>query len=242
MRQGNLFVSRRTTLRWGAAAAVTASTIGLSSCTAAARAAVFNPATKDWLTELARSIAAIQIEKALDKGLKGIWEAWSENTEETIDEATGGEKHWYSAWAHPVPPVVMISLSATKQGDPMRDRLVACVNEGRQSVVFEAWAWQALSMFLHDLTQDKTGADLAMVRSLCQLTLVPSGVAPKTGGSPAGTVDWMAYQARNGEVEITRIVEPDGSASAIVTAEGIPDADQNPVKKKFTLPTGAAGA
>ncbi|MFD3975682.1 hypothetical protein [Streptomyces cyaneofuscatus] len=122
----------------------------------------------------------------------------------------------------------------------MADRLVACVNSGKQAVVFDPWAWQALSMFVHDLTQKKAGSDLAMVQSLCLLTLIPSGVSPRTGRSSEGTVGWMTYQARNGIVEMAKISEPDGTVSAIVTADGILDAERRPTKKKFVLPARAA--
>lgn len=232
-------VSRRKALSWGVAG-LAISTVGLTSCSAAARSAVFNPATTEWLKELASSVAATQIEKALDGGLEGIWNKWSGSTDKTVDKVTAGQQFWYSAWAHQVPPVIMLSLSKSKQFDPMADRLVACVNSGKQAVVFDPWAWQALSMFVHDLTHEKTGSDLAMVQSLCLLTLIPSGVAPQTGGSPGGTVDWMTYQARNGAVEIAKISEPDGSMSAIITADGIPDVGNKPMRKKFTLPTEVA--
>ena len=237
-REGTRSVNRRTVLRWTASTAAAGAVVGLSSCGAAATSA-FNPATADWLASLASSVAATQIENALDGGLKGLWHAWSAHTTKTVDTASP-KTFYYDAWAHPAPPAILFSVSDTRQLDPMNDRLLACVNGGREAVRFEPWAWQGLSMYLHRITTDKDGDELAAFQSLCLLTLIPAGTQPDRGSSPEGTVDWMTYKARNGTVEITKVAEPDGTLTAHVTASGILDATRTPRKMKFKLPTQAA--
>lgn len=64
-REGSRGVSRRSALRLGSSALAVGAT-GLTSCAAAS--AAFNPATVTWLSDLASSVAATQIEKALDGG------------------------------------------------------------------------------------------------------------------------------------------------------------------------------
>lgn len=203
-------------------------------------AAVFNPATTTWLADLGKAVAAEQVGKAIE-GLQGFFKSWSSPARKTVRDSVStilskDADFWYDSWSHQAPPVLMVSVRSTEKGDPMADHLVACVNNGRQAVVFEPWAWQALSMYVHDLTDAKDGDDLAAYQSLCLMTLIPCGTRPKTGNSPGGTVSWMSYAARNGTVEIAKVAEPDGTMSAIVTVSGIMDAQKAPSKRKYTLP------
>ena len=124
----------------------------------------------------------------------------------------------------------------------MTDRMVACVETGKKAVVFEAWAWQGLYMYVDNLIEGKSGADLTRLQTLCALSLLPSGTEPNSGTSPNKTVGWMTYLTHNGSVEIAYVAEPDGTRSALITAEGIPDENNRPTIKKFTLPAAAAGA
>lgn len=237
-RKGSRGVSRRAALRLGGSALAVAAT-GLTSC--AGTGAVFNPATVTWLSDLAGAVAATQIDKALG-GLSGIWKPWSSKAASTVASSTQGREFYYEAWAHPAPPVILFSIMDKDRADPMRDTLLACVDTGKEAVRFEPWAWQALSMYVHEITDKKTGDDLAAYQSLCLLTLIPSGTKPNRKVSPEGTVAWMTYQARNGTVEIAKVEEPDGSMSAHVTASGILDASQSARKMKYKLPTQAATA
>jgi hypothetical protein len=139
-------------------------------------------------------------------------------------------------WAHPVPPVVLMRVSERPKGNPRTDLLVAFVDRGQKHVVFKPWAWQALSQFVHYLTnaQDAAGRDVA--RAVCVLTLIPSGVRPRTGRIPEGMVDWMTYKSRNGTVELALVQESNGRPTGIVTASAIPGADGRPLIKHFRLP------
>ena len=239
-------LSRRRLLQVSGASALAVGSGGaLGGCAAAAEPAaeeaVFNPALDDWLEKIASDVGATLVEDAWDKGLSGFFSSWSDNVKTAQDQTTGYQ--WFSGnyYVHTVPPVVLLSMYKAEDADPLTDGLLACVNDGKDAVVFEPWAWQALSMFVNELTQGKTGADLAGFQSLCVLSLIPSGTAPKSGSSPEGSVAWMTYRTRNGDVEITRQKQPDGSYTATIKANGIPDADHKPTVKEYPLPTQVAG-
>ena len=97
-------------------------------------------------------------------------------------------------------------------------------------------AWQALSQFVHFLTGANAGADLDVARAVCVLTLIPSGVRPKTGRIPDGLVDWVTYESRNGNVELALVQESNGRPVGIVKASAIPGSDGRPLIKHFVLP------
>jgi hypothetical protein len=130
----------------------------------------------------------------------------------------------------------MVGASKTPGGDPWTDRLIACVDNGEAAVVFEPWAWQTLSMFVHHLTDGKTDDDLAQAQALCALTLIPSGVNPDSGQSPARTVGWLTYKSHNGTVEISWAEGSDDSKNGIISASAIRDAHGDPLTKSFLLP------
>lgn len=200
----------------------------------------FNPAFGGWLADLAKTIAADEAGHFLEGRLKGLWDSWTGGAKEASDaQAEAGYRYFEQAWAHPKPPTVFFAAHAgtSEAGDPMSDRLIACVNEAEAAIVFEAWAWQALSMFVHDLTHSKTGQDLAVYQDVCVMSLIPSGTTPTTGTSDGNVIEWMTYETRNGYVEIDRIQESNSSTSVLVTATGFPDENREPTKRKFTLPT-----
>jgi len=235
-------IARRRFLQVSAASALAFGTSGVVTSCAGVAAVAFNPAMVDWLAQLGLSIGAAEIEKLVDLSVRAGWHAWTQHVERVRYQQAAGSNSWYSdlSLLHPLPPVVMFSLSKSKAGDPMTDRLVSCVDTGKRAVVFDAWAWQSLFMFINSLTAEKTGSDLARYRQLCVLTLIPSGTRPSSGRSPAGTVGWMTYESRNGAVEIARVRDPDGATRGIVTAYGIPKADGSPTEVTFTLPTEAS--
>ncbi|MBS2963404.1 hypothetical protein KGA66_10130 [Actinocrinis puniceicyclus] len=210
----------------------------LASCSVAAEA-VFNPATVNWLAQLGSAVAASLVEDALKVGLTDAWKSWTKNVNDRVDEQNDFPYYYASVWLHAVPPTVLVKLSKGTQSDPMSDCLLACVDGGQQAIRFDAWAWQTLMMFVHELTGGKSGDDLSGFQALCLISLIPSG-PPKAGQSPSGKVGWMSYQARNGSVEIDRQTEPDGSVVGVITATGIPAADGKPTSKKYTLPAQAA--
>lgn len=240
-------LSRRRLLGASGTAALGLGTGGLASCSKAAKAAetaaAFNPAIREygWLDKIATDVAATAVENVITGGLKDIWHAWTGPVKKKVSEQVAYPWLTDSAWVHTVPPVVLVGMSKSNKSDPMSDALLACVNTGKDAVLLEPWAWQAVSMFINELTTNKTGADLAGFQALCVLSLIPSA-PPQQENNPKLRVGWMTYQTRNGTVEIDKVVEPDGSTSAIITAHGIPDADHKPSAKKYQLPTKAAAA
>lgn len=240
-------ISRRQLIRYagnGGAVVSGAALPGVTGCAAAA-AAGFNPAIDTWLAGIASSIAATLITDGVQKGLSGAFKSSTTPVQNQVNSATS-RSTGYSAvyddtWAHPGPPVVLVGIvKKVGIGDPMTDRLVACVDGGKQVVEFETWAWQGLYLYIDSLTYGKQGADLTRMQELCILSLIPSGVKPNAGRSPQGTVGWMTYRTRNGTVEIAYVKESDGTRSAFVTAEGIPNELGKPTETKFSLPSAAA--
>jgi len=233
-------MNRRRFLAASTASALLVATGGtLASCAAAAdgggaAASAFDPTVGDWLTTIASTIGATIIEDALTKGLSGFFSSWTSNVSDTVSKQS---PPLYSSdfWVHQVPPVVLIGMYQTEQGDPSTDQLLACVNNGSDAVVFEPWAWQALSYFLNDLTSGLTGAQLREIQALCVLSVIPSGTVPQSGSSPEGSVAWMTYTTHNGTVEISEQKQSDGSYSATVLANGIPDANNQPTIKQYNL-------
>jgi hypothetical protein len=140
-------------------------------------------------------------------------------------------------WGHPVPPVVLLQLSRTPDGDPSTDLLVAFVSTGREYVVLQPWAWQTLLMFVNSLTSGQSGANLDIAKAGCALSLMPSGVKPVTGRSPEQSVEFVTYQSRNGTVEISRVQGSTSSATGVITASAIQDSDGAPLRMSFGLPS-----
>ncbi|MBR7833433.1 hypothetical protein KDL01_09160 [Actinospica durhamensis] len=183
---------RRFVTATSASTLVVAGSAAMTSCTAAAapaaeEAAAFNPAGGSWLGQIASAVGASVIEDALTKGLKDVenfaFSAWNTKVENTVSNSASTAPFTYvygDYWAHRVPPVVLVGITQ-KVSNPLTDKMLACVNSGQDSVLFEAWAWQALSMLINDLTSGKTGADLTGFQALCLISLIPCGKSPKTG-------------------------------------------------------------
>ena len=217
----------------------------LGGCSAAAEAAVFNPAVDTWLWDLAQSIAATQLTNFLNNGiskLAGYWREWYDGVTNQVQDY---QVVWNDCYGHTIPPVVLAQVSNNKSelnndGDPMRDGLVACVDSGEKAVYFDPWAWQALSMYVHEMTSGLSGQNLANAQRVCVSGLIPSGTRPKSGQSPENVVEWMTYDTRSGPVEIGKLLGADGNYLATVKATGIWDADQQPLVKQYKLPTASA--
>jgi hypothetical protein len=245
-------LSRRGFIKTSTATALTLTGAGsLASCAAGAAAggeaaedAVVNPAGWDWLEQIGKSVAATLVGDAIDKGLSGFFSSWNTNVQNTVSDQTTKAPFnlvYQDYWVHTVPPVVLVGVTQ-KNSNPLTDKMLACVNEGNDPVLFEPWAWQALSMFIQGLTSGKTGADLAGFQALCLISLIPSGTAPRSGSSPEDSVAWMTYATRNGTVEISQQQQADGAYNATVRATGIPNASYEPTVKQYTLPTQIASS
>lgn len=229
----------------GASATVLGAGAGMAACAAPAAVPVaevaFNPATWTWLEDLATGVGAALASNAIQKGFEGIWSAWTDNVKARVNDVVKDYPYFNDdAYVHVVPPTALIGASKGKEINPMTDAMLACVNNGQNSVLFEPWAWHTLALFVNELTAKKTGEDLAGFQALCLISLIPSGVQPQQGQSTAGLVNWMSYGTRNGTVEIATVKEPDGSLSGTITTTGIPDVNGHPLLKKYALPTGPA--
>ena len=217
----------------------------VSACTAGAAAAVFNPAVDTWLADLAGAIAATELTNFLNGGVKKLSEYWHKWFEGVNYSTKDYEFCWYDCYGHSIPPTVLVQVTKSGEpknysGDPMVDGLLACVNYGKDSIYFEPWAWHALSMYVHSMTDGLSDQNLANAQRVCVTGLIPSGTRPKRGRSPENVVSWMTYDTRSGPVEIGKLLGADGNYLATVKAAGIWDANQQPLVRQFTLPTHSA--
>jgi hypothetical protein len=218
----------------------------LSACAAEAAAVVFNPAVDSWLSDLAGAIAAAELTNFLNNGVKKVPELWRDWFDGVIDAADKYSLIWGDCYGHSIPPVILAQVTKAEEpknygGDPMVDGLLACVNNGRDAIYFEPWAWQALSMYVHSMTNGLSGQNLANAQRVCVTGLIPCGTRPDEGRSPENVVAWMTYETRSGPVEIGKLLGSDGKYIATVKATGIWDADQQPLVQQFSLPAQSAG-
>lgn len=223
--------------------------VALSGCNIAedaAAGAVFNPATETWLSDLAKQIGANVLTSYLQDGINravGYFRSWFDGVTSQVDN--NYETFWEDCYGHEIPPVMLVQVSKYKypnpsNGDPLRDGMLACVNGGDSAVYFKPWAWQALSMYVHQMTTGLSGQNLANAQRVCVMGLAPSGTRPVTGGSPDNFVEWMTYDTRSGPVEIGKLEGTNGQYLATVKASGIWNANQQPLVQYFTLPTTVA--
>lgn len=133
-------------------------------------------------------------------------------------------------WADQVPPVVMAQVSRVPQGDPRTDHLVACVDTGKTAVTFAPWAWQALSLYVQDLTKNRTGAGLDNARTLCRRRLIPSGTGPNVGGNT------LIYEALDGMVKIALVSRSGSGSTVTITAPPAIGVAGTLLQKQFQLP------
>lgn len=256
--------SRRQLLKSSIAAGAVAAGLagGLTSCSPPWQKS-FSPMIPDWMQQLAVSVGAGLIGDILKKGLAKAWSAWSPEVGGSLDEilaegaiaaaasdTSGGSQassistmaaHRFVpggvGWGHPVPPVVMVQVSQTPDGDPGTDVLVAYVTTGSQHVVLQPWAWQTLLSFVHSMTNGQSGPSLDIAKAGCALSLLPSAIRPVSGQSPEGTVDWVTYHSKNGWVEISRVQSSNSSSTGVLTASAIVDNNSGePLRMSFPLP------
>lgn len=260
------YFSRRRFLKSSAASGAVAVglAVSLSSCTLPWEHE-FSPLIPNWLQQLALGVSATEIAGIINGGLRRLWPAWEPGVDDALgeiltaevlaDSITGTSSGRVESssistlavrrfipgevgWGQPIPPVIMVQVSQTRNGDPTTDLLVAFVNTGYHYVVLQPWAWQTLLMFVNSLTSGQSGAGLDIARAGCALSLLPSGLRPISGQSPEGTVDWVTYQSRNGTVEISRVEGSNSSTTGVITASAIQDSTTGqPLRMSFTLPT-----
>lgn len=236
-------MSRRNAFKFSGAVALGATASSLATgCNVAAvggASAIFNA---NWVSSLTSSLGATLITAVGGdwyEDLSGAWQSWQAGGKAAYEEQRA------AGWPFPdgqffgasLPPASMYRCAKQNTGwDPKTDRLVVLVEGGAQRVVFDAWAWQGLSMFADDLTAGRTGDDLAAYRTLCSAALTPSGVAPTDNSTPSGRSQILSYQARSGSVELARTTDADGKIEVQVTTFGIPTGSDGPTVRSFVLP------
>ncbi len=220
--------------------------VGASNVSACAVAPAINLAfSASWLSNLTSTIGATVITtnaaawwESAESFISDSWRSWQGGAvkagEIQVDE--GWKVVRSGMYGDSLPPATMFDCSRQEEPDPRTDRLVVLVNGGARSVVFDAWAWQGLAMFAHDMTSEREGDDLAAYRTLCGAALTPSGVAPHDVTSPSGRSQLLSYQARSGAVEMTRTTSADGAMQVQITTFGIPTSKGSPTVRSFTLP------
>ncbi|WJY93392.1 hypothetical protein CFAEC_13020 [Corynebacterium faecale] len=190
-----------------------------------------------WFTSFGTMVLAPLIADGASKALSSGWSAWEEGRRELISYV--GENGWNfisnSTLGDQVPPALIFRACRDQMSNPATDLLVVGVNQCRESVIFEPWAWQALYLFVNDLTHDKKGDDLAGFQALCKISLLPSGVSDTTA-TATGRSTLMGYRTRNGSVEMNRRTGEEGETIVQVTATGIPTSEGLPTVRDFVLP------
>ncbi|UZF48478.1 hypothetical protein [Rhodococcus rhodochrous] len=171
--------------------------------------------------------------------LVGVWASWYDGALEARREQADQGYPYYSKsiYGAALPPAAMFRCAKDAgEWDPRMDRLIVLVDGGAQRVVFEAWAWQALTLFTHQMTTGKEGDDLAAYQTLCNAALTPSGVEPNTSRTDSGRAELLSYKARSGSVEMVRSTDGEGKQHVQVTAFGIPTGNGSPTVRSFELP------
>lgn len=190
-----------------------------------------NPAVTGWLANVAAGLGAALIVQEVSKLAENVnWAPWNEGAVRQLNEQGGGFVR-DNVYGNPIPPVMLFAVCSTKDSTPLEDRMLAVIEGGNSVVAFEPWAWQGLSMFVHDLTAERKGDDLAAYRALCALALAPAAL-PEKGTSPSGRSEWMRYGARTGTVDIEKFEN-----EVVVTATGVPTASGAATERRFALPT-----
>lgn len=219
--------------------------VGASNVTACAAPAMSLVFSGPWLSNLTSTIGATLVTanaakwwESTEGYISETWKSWHGGAQEASrsQAAEGWTWRYPELYGDSLPPAIMFNCSLQEEFDPRTDRLVVLVDGGAKSVVFDAWAWQGLAMFAHDMTSERGGDDLAAYRTLCGAALTPSGVTPNDVTSPSGRSQLLSYQARSGAVEMTRTTSADGAMQVQITTFGIPTSKGGPTVRSFTLP------
>lgn len=233
-------INRRSMLKLTGAGVIAAGlTPVLSACAAAPVAAYLaaNPATWEWLTTLANSVAASVIANTLENTFSGIFKSWRGGTNSQASDFS--QKYpWYSDGICGVTaaPAVLVGMRKVEDGNPLTDGLLVAMHGGKKSVLLPNWAWQGLSMFIDVELHGKEDDDLAEGRQLCGLTLIPSEPRLTSGRSPLNTVGYVTYKTATGWVEISRQSSAAGSTVEVL-ATNLHNQNGAQTSKTFSLPT-----
>lgn len=226
-------LDRRTFVR--AAGLVTvAATVGVSATSCAAAPVI----KTNWLIQLGRDLGISIIAGAASAKVNDYWDKWIEGKEKARSDFK--DQGWmYNSeviYGDAVPPAIFYGVFKEKKSDPSSDLLVFVVDGGDKYVAFNPWAWQALYLFVQELTDGKKGDTLAGFRALCMISLIPCTHLNSTT-SLTGNSTLLEYRTRNGIVEMVRTTTEDGETMVEVRATGIPNESGGHAVRQFTLPS-----
>lgn len=227
-------LDRRSLFRLGAVGTLAALTVpALTSCAAPAVAGLGATWFEAMTAALVANVAAVPVTGAL----QGYWASWQEGINNTIrSESEQGFGFPTPTCANDgVPPAVLLATSQQDGLDGETDRFIVCVETGAKYVAFEPWAWKALYSFAVDLTNGKDGDTLAGFQALCRISLVPNATLTTSVATESNRSELLAYRTRNGEVEMNRRTNDDGSTSVQVVATGIPSARDSATTREFKI-------
>ncbi|KZE91946.1 hypothetical protein AVP41_01496 [Microbacterium sp. TNHR37B] len=234
-------INRRSLLTTAAVGSLAAlSTTALAGCAAPAVAPVLTGASgigATWLADMTAALAAGAIVAAVSDPLKDAWQKWEKGRQRAYAEE-GERGHQYvtqACYGDSVPPAMMFASCQAKEADVSSDRFIVCVKGGEEYVGFDPWAWQALYLFIDDLTKGKEGDTLAGFRALCKISLIPSATISSSSVTESGRSQLLSYKTRNGEVEMNRRTNSDGSTTVQVVSTGIPSASSVTTTREVNL-------
>ncbi|MFD9703434.1 hypothetical protein [Lentzea sp. NPDC059081] len=205
-----------------AAVALTVGVPALAACVPAPVVAGVSGAAAGWLAEFSNEIRGEIAAQVVEGGkwvFGKIWEGWSKSTNEVASKQAeeGFGFAGRTVYGHAVPGTTFVSLHRTKLDDATSDRL-ACVRNSGEFVVLENWAWKGVLAFVKQELGDKEGDDRLHALQLLASTLMPHGsVTP--GKTPAETMSWVGYPAKEGGVEILKFADG-GKEKVMVKASG----------------------
>lgn len=241
-----LTFDRRTAFRAGAIGGLAVLAGGTATACAAAPVAARAAAavlTSSWFSHMSAALAAGMITLGADNALDAAWAAWQGGFDKAKrDESDRGHKYYSTAYcADGVPPALLFLTSVGEEWDATSDRMIALVNGGTEHVAFDPWAWKALYFFVNDLTGGKDGDTLAGYQALCRISLLPNATVSMSAATDSGRSELLAYKTRNGEVEMNRRTNGDGTTTVQVVATGIPSAADSATTREFDIPDGYSG-
>lgn len=233
-------LNRRSIFRLGGAGVLAMAALpALASCALVPAAAPIIAAfTGNWLSDMTAALTATVLADAMKSGLQGEWANWESGAKKARDAEVAQGYGYFSdsSYGDKVPPAILFGSAKTTAFNPKTDRLIVCVQGGAATVVFDPWAWKALSLFITDLTSAKDGDTLAGFQALCRVSLVPSDVLATNASTESGRSQLVTYKSRVGEVEMNRRTNQDGSTTVQVVATGIPTAKDAATTREFQIP------
>lgn len=227
-------LDRRSLFRLGAVGTLAALTVpALTSCAAPALSSLGATWFQAMTAALVANVAAVPV----TSGLQGYWAEWQSGLDRTIaaESEQGFGFHTANCANDGVPPAVVFATSQQDGLDGETDRFIVCVERGEEYVAFEPWAWKALYSFAVDLTDGKDGDTLAGFQALCRISLVPNATLTTSVATESNRSELLTYRTRNGEVEMNRRTNDDGSTTVQVVATGIPSARDSATTREFNV-------